>query len=56
MGVRQFVGRARDGMQRGRVLGRRNSSGELQQRQIGVGVGRLVVVSVRVPRLLKRFF
>ena len=32
-------------MQRGRVLGRRNTFGELQQRQIRLGVGRLVTSS-----------
>ena len=43
MGVRQFIRRPRDRVQRSRVLGFWNSFGELQQRQIGLGMGRLVM-------------
>ena len=43
MGVRQFFGRSRDGVQRGRILGFWDTFSELQQRQIGLGMGRFVV-------------
>ena len=38
--MRELVGRSRDGVQRCCVLSFWNSFGELQQRQIGLGVGR----------------
>ena len=49
MGVRQFFGRSRDRVQRGRVLCIRDSFSELQQRQIGLGVGRFVMRAAANP-------
>jgi hypothetical protein len=55
--VRYFVGGTRDGMQRRCILGYWNSSSELQQRQIGLGVGRFVppCFIVRLSGFLKRW-
>ena len=50
--MRQFIGRSRDGVQRSRVLGFWNSFSKLQQRQISLGMGRLVTPLNRsIPRV-----